>query len=50
MHRRYNTIQTEALHEVAEKIQRYTANTITALALSAVSGQGVCGGNSIVGA
>jgi len=49
MHRRYNTIQSEDLHEAAEMLQRYTANTIT-LASSAVSGQGVSGCHSNVGA
>ena len=28
MHRRYNTIQTEDLHEAAVKLQRYRANTL----------------------
>ena len=28
MHRRYNTIQTEDLHEAAAKLQRYRANTL----------------------
>ena len=49
MRRRYNTIQSEDLHEAAEMLQRYTANTIT-LASSAVSGQGVSGCHSNVGA
>ena len=50
MHRRYNTIQSEDLHEAAEMLQRYTANTVITLASSAVSGQGVSGCHSNVGA
>ena len=50
MHRRYITIQSEDLHEAAEKLQRYTANTVITLASSAVSGQGVSGCHSNVGA
>lgn len=50
MHRRYNTIQPEDLHEAAEKLQKYTANTVITLASQAISGQGVSGCNSNVGA
>lgn len=50
MHRRYNTIQSEDLPEATEKLQRYTANTVITLASSAVSGQGVSGCHSNVGA
>jgi integrase len=50
MHRGYNTIQAEDLHEAAAKLQRYTANTVITLASSIVSGQGVSGCNSNVGA
>jgi integrase len=50
MHRRYNTIQPEDLHEAAAKLQKYTANTVITLASSAVSGQGVSDCNSNVGA
>ena len=50
MHRRYNTIQSEDLQEEAEKLQRCTSNTVITLASSAVSGQGVSGYNSNVGA
>ena len=50
MHRRYITIQSEDFHEAAEKLQRYTANTVITLASSAVSGQGVSGCHSNVGA
>jgi hypothetical protein len=50
MHRRYNTIQTDDLHEAAEKLQRCTSNTVITLASSAVSGQGVSGCHSNVGA
>jgi integrase len=32
MHRRYNTIQAEDLHEAAAKLQKYTANTVITLA------------------
>jgi hypothetical protein len=39
MHRRYNTIQPEDLHEAAQKLQRYTANTVITLASSPISGQ-----------
>jgi len=37
MHRRYNTIEPEDLHEPAAKLQRYRANTVITLASSAVS-------------
>jgi integrase len=50
MHRRYNTIQPEDLHEAAAKLQKYTANTVITLASTPESGQGVSGCNSIVGA
>ena len=50
MPRRYNTIQPEDLHEAAQKLQRYTANTVITLASSPVSGQVVSGCNSKVGA
>jgi len=50
MHRRHNTIQPEDLHEAAAKLQKYTANTVIALASSAASGQGVSDCNSNVGA
>jgi integrase len=50
MHRRYNTIKSEDLHEAAAKLQRYRANTVITLASSAISGQGVSGCNSNVGA
>jgi integrase len=38
MHRRYNTIQTEDLHEAAEKLQRYRANTLITHASDLASG------------
>jgi integrase len=50
MHRRYNTIQPENLHEVAAKLQKYTANTVITLASSSASGQSVSDCNSNVGA
>ena len=50
MHRQYNTIQSEDLPEAAEKLQSYTANTVITLVSSAVSGQGIIGCNSNVGA
>jgi len=50
IHRRYNTIQSEDLHEAAEMLHRYTVNTVITLASSAVSGQGVSGCHSNVGA
>ena len=37
MHRRYNTIQPKDLHEAADKLQRYTANTVITLVASSVS-------------
>ena len=40
-HRRYNTIQPEDLQEAADKLQRYTANTVITLVASSVFGQGV---------
>lgn len=39
MHRRYNTIHSEGLHEAAAKLQKYTANTVITLASQAVLGQ-----------
>ncbi|MEP6889813.1 MAG: site-specific integrase [Nitrospirota bacterium] len=50
MHRRYNTIQPEDLHEAAAKLQKYTANTVITLATQAISGQAVSERNSSVGA
>lgn len=50
MHRRYNSIKSEDLHEAAEKLQRYTANTVITLASSVTAGQDVSGSNSLVGA
>jgi integrase len=50
MHRRYNTIQPEDLHEAAQKLQKYTANTVITLASTPVSGQVVSTRNSSVGA
>jgi integrase len=50
MHRRYNTIQPEDLHEAAAKLQKYTANTVITLATQAISGQAVSDCNSNVGA
>ena len=50
MHRRYDTIQPKDLEEAAAMLQKYTANTVIALACSAASGQGVCGCNFSVGA
>ncbi|MSR23711.1 MAG: hypothetical protein EXR96_01280 [Nitrospiraceae bacterium] len=50
MHRRYNSIKSEDLHEAAAKLQRYRANTVITLASSAGSGQGVSDCNSSVGA
>ena len=41
MHQRYNTIQPEDMRKAATKLQKYTANTVIALASKAVSGQGV---------
>jgi len=50
MHRRYNLIKSEDLHEVASKLQRYRANTVIALASLATSGQAVSSCNCNVGA
>lgn len=50
MHRRYNTIQPEDLHEAAAKLQKYAANTVITLASQAQTGQAASGCNSIVGA
>ncbi len=50
MHRRYNTIQPEDLHEAAAKLQKYTANTVITLASSAASWQSVSDCKSRVGA
>jgi integrase len=50
MHRRYNTIQPENLHEAAAKLQKYTANTVITLASSPTTGQVVSDCNSNVGA
>jgi hypothetical protein len=50
MHRRYNTIQPEDLHEAAAKLQKYTANTLITLASSSSSGHSVSSCNSNVGA
>ena len=50
MHRRYNTIQPEDLHEAAAKPQKYTANTVITLASSPATGQGVSDCNFNVGA
>jgi hypothetical protein len=46
MHRRYNTIQTEDLHEAAAKLQRYRANTLITHASDLASGQNVSPCNS----
>lgn len=46
MHRRYNTIQSEDLHEAAAKLQRYRANTVITLASLAVSRQNISHCNS----
>jgi hypothetical protein len=50
MHRRYNTIQPEDLHETAAKLHKYTANTVLTLADSQAAGQSVSDCNSNVGA
>jgi integrase len=50
MHRRYNTIQPEDLHEAVAKLQKYTANTVITPGSSAASWQGVSSCNSNVGA
>ena len=41
MHRRYNTIQTEDLHEAAAKLQRYRANTLITPASDLASGENI---------
>ena len=46
MHRRYNSIKSEDLHEAAAKLQRYQANTVITLASSAGPWQDVSGCNS----
>ena len=50
MHRRYNTIQPEDLHEAAAKLQKYTANTVLTLASSVAPWKSVRDCNSNVGA
>lgn len=50
MHRRYNTIQPEDLHEAAAKLQKYTANTVLTLASSVAPRKSVSDCNSNVGA
>ncbi|MBM4127529.1 MAG: site-specific integrase [Nitrospira sp.] len=50
MHRRYNSIKSEDLHEAAEKLHRYRTNTLLTLASSAASEQCVSDCNSNVGA
>jgi hypothetical protein len=50
MHRRYNTIQPEDLHEAAAKLQKYTANTVLTLASSVAPWKSVSDCNSNVGA
>ena len=50
MHRRYNTIQPEDLHEAAQKFERYTANTLITLASKSVAGQAISDSKSNVGA
>ena len=50
MHRRYNTIQPEDLHEAAAKLQKYAANTVITLAPEDLSGQATSACNSTVGA
>ena len=50
MHRLFNTIQLEDLHEAAAKLQKYTANTVITLASQPASGQCVSDCNSNVGA
>jgi integrase len=50
MHRRYNTIQAEDLHEAAKMLQRYTANTVITLASTPSLGQAVNHCNLNVGA
>ncbi len=50
MHRRYNTIQPEDLQEAAEKLNKYTANTVITPAFPPVSEQSVSHCNNSVGA
>jgi integrase len=50
IHRRYNTIQPEDLHEAAAKLQKHTANTVLTLVSSVGSVQGVSDCNFNVGA
>lgn len=50
MHRRYNSIKSEDLHEAAAKLQRYRANTVITRASSAELVQGASGCNYRVGA
>ena len=50
MHRRYNTIQPEDLHEAAAKLQKYTTNTVITLATPPSSVQATSNYNSNVGA
>ena len=50
MHRRYNSIKPEDLHEAAAKLQRYRANTVITLASSTASEQSVSACNSSIGA
>ena len=50
MHGRYNTIQTEDLHEAAAKLQGYRANTLITHASDLASGENVTECNSGVGA
>ena len=50
MHRRYNTIQPEDLHEAAAKLQKYTANTVITLASAQSLEQAATGCKSSIGA
>jgi len=50
MHWRYNTTQTEDLHEAAAKLQRYRANTLITHASDLASGKNLTDCNSGVGA
>lgn len=50
MHRRYNTIKQEDLHDAAAKLQKYTANTLITLASHQESGQRVSHCKNDVGA
>jgi len=50
MHRRYNTIRPEDLHEAAAKLQKYTTNTVITLASHAQTEQAASACNSNVGA